>query len=268
MACTLPDDWVIMLISHKSMRKNILSEFSDLLRSGKLRVWELSTSVRTIRELCPNFEVNDWCDSASTTETTEVLDNEIDLTPWPTDWSLSNQIWYSMNVHRAIPTPYFLIFQTDGLLCRPLTAEYIDALRNYDYVGAPWNNTGGPWLGTNRSIEKGVGGNGGISFRNRDLILTILEKWKGRHTDLFEDVFFSFEVYDIGGKLPSMDFARSFSVETTPFEDPVAFHKPWRWLERNALRTLSTNCPVVQECQMWSSLTSVDAKKIKSCLRK
>lgn len=60
MACTLPNDWVIMLISHYSMRYSILFEFSDLLRSGKLRVWELSTSVRTLRELCPNFEVNDW----------------------------------------------------------------------------------------------------------------------------------------------------------------------------------------------------------------
>lgn len=206
------------------MRYSILFEFSDLLRSGKLRVWELSTSVRTLRELCPNFEVNDWCDSVSTKEITEVLDNDIDLTPWPTDWSLSNQIWYSMNVHRAIPTPYFLVFQTDGLLCRPLTAEYINALRNYDYVGAPWSNF--PWWGTNRSIEKGVGGNGGISFRNRDLILTILEKWKGLPIESNEDVFFSVEVYDIGGKLPPLEFARSFSVETTPFDNPAAFHKP------------------------------------------
>jgi len=47
MACTLPKDWVIMFIYHYSMRKSVF-EFSDLLKSGKLRAWELSTLERTI----------------------------------------------------------------------------------------------------------------------------------------------------------------------------------------------------------------------------
>ena len=266
MMCSLPRDWVILLISHSNMRQQILSEFKDLLLLGKLRVWELSTTVKTLKEICPDQDLEDWCDSTQNgATTTDLIESNVDLKPWPLDWKLSNEIWYSENVHRAIPTKYFLIFQTDGLLCKPLTSNHIEELQRYDYVGAPWKI---PWWGSNRNVDIGVGGNGGFSFRNRDVLLSILEKWKGVVIDhASEDRFFSGEIYDMGGKLPSFDFARAFSVESVPFQDPLAFHKVWAWTHHSPsdYEPLFKNCPVIPESLTWGQNSNSSINKILSC---
>jgi len=256
MICSLPEDWLVMLISHESMRLSILAEFKDLLLLGKLRVWELSTTVRALTEICPDLDNNDWCDAPLTENRTDIIDNDVDSKPWPLDWKLSNEIWFSENVHRAIPTKYFIIFQTDGLLCKPLTPAYVKELEQYDYVGAPWKI---PWWGSNRNVENGVGGNGGFSFRNRDVVFDILAKWKGVPIDhAYEDRFFSGEIYDMGGKLPSFDFARTFSVESVPYKDPLAFHKVWAWTHHSPsdYEPLFNHCPSISESLAWSQSSS------------
>jgi len=247
MSCSLPDDWIIMLIAHVSMRANILAEFNDLLLSGKLRVWELSTTVRTLREICPDVESNEWC-NPSFNDLTNVVESEIEASPWPLDWKLSNEIWFSMNAHQAIPTKYFLIFQTDGLLCKPLASTFVEELQQYDYIGAPWDN---------KISENGVQGNGGFSFRNRDVMKRILNPFKGQQFDRTnEDGFFSSLVQSEGGTLPPLDFAKAFSVESVPFNNPVGFHKPWKFLSRSDMDVLIDNCPVINERQTWNEPTS------------
>jgi hypothetical protein len=76
------------------------------------------------------------------------------------------------------------MFQTDGLLCRPLGASDLAALLRYDYVGSPWrwdpmgfNLFGLTLLPSSRAA---VGGNGGFSFRTRSTMLRILEEEKRR----------------------------------------------------------------------------------------
>jgi len=266
MICSLPEAWLVMLISHESMRLSILAEFNDLLFLGKLRVWELSNIEKSLKEICPDTE-NGWCYAPSIENVTNIIDNDDDKKPWPLDWNLGNKIWFSENVHRAIPTKYFIIFQTDGLLCKPLSPTYVKELEQYDYVGAPWKV---PWWGSNRNVENGVGGNGGFSFRNRDVLLEILGKWKGVPIDhAYEDRFFSGEIYDMGGKLPSFDFARTFSVESVPYKDPVAFHKVWAWTHHSPseYEPLFDNCPSISESLAWSQGSSRNSSSynITSC---
>lgn len=249
-----------MLISHVNMRQRILTEFHDLLALGKLRVWELSTTVKTIQEICLNFETSKWCEDQISKNMTDVLVNEADFTPWSIDWNLGNEIWYSMNVLRAIPTQYYLIFQTDGLLCRPLTSEYVQELKKYDYVGAPWS-LDKPFEGN------GFGGNGGFTFRNRDLLLKILLHFQDITIGGIEDSFFSSQVHEFGGKLPPLEFAKSFAVETIPFDKPLAFHKPWKYLREEDIAILTKNCPAIIESR--ASTQIIDLFKsitITSCL--
>jgi len=239
------------------MRQLILSEFSDLLILGKLQVWELSTNNKTLRGICPDLQSNDWCDAPLIINCTDVVDNDNDSKPWSIDWNLGNEIWYSLNVLRAIPTQYYLIFQSDGMLCRHLTSEVVQELRKYDYIGAPW-----AYL-SEKSFD-GAGGNGGFSFRNRDLMIQILEPVKGQQIEQNEDHFFSEQVLYIGGKLPPLDFAKAFSVETFPFDNPLGFHAincgP-------KLGNLCENCPVINEKQLWhqKSNRNSSSHKINSC---
>jgi hypothetical protein len=266
MSCSLPDDWIIMLIAPASMRVNIIAEFEDLLKIGKLRVWELSTTNRTLREICLDAEKNTWCNS-SFNILTNIVENEIEASPWPLDWNLNNELCFSTNVHHAIPTKYFLIFQTDGLLCRPLTLPYIEELRQFDYVGAPW--------ASNVVAEGGgVGGNGGFSFRNRDIMIRILNTFNdnrivkdNRIEVINEDIWFSAHVHSVGGTLPPLDFAKAFSVETTPFDNPFGFHKAWKHLSDVHFNTLTENCPVITESLSWNKPTSNQnsSSYIRSC---
>lgn len=269
MSCSLPDDWIIMLIAHVSMRDDILAEFEDLLKIGKLRIWELSSTARGLNELCPDFENNNWCEfRAQSKNVTDIVDNSIDSSSWPLDWKLSNEIWFSENVLQAIQTTYFLIFQTDGLLCKPLIPEYLKELLRYDYVGAPWPQ-GVPWA--NYKIDgSGVGGNGGFSFRNRDVMLRILQPFIGQRIEQNEDTFFSNHVYNAGGALPPIDFARSFSVESVPYDNPLAFHKPWIHIFDKNFTVLVENCPAINESLTWAKCNSSCSSTlhIQSCRNK
>lgn len=244
MSCSIPNDWIIMLIAHVSMKEMILVEFSDLLLLGKLQVWELSTINKTLRAICPDLQTKEWCDAPKSENFTDVVDTDFVSKPWSTDWNLGNEIWYSINVLHAIPTQYFLIFQTDGMLCRPLTSEDVHKLRQYDYIGAPW-------ISDKAFIDNGYGGNGGFSFRNRNLLLIILLHFSDIEIGGIEDNFFSSQVHEFGGKLPPIDFAKSFAVETIPYKNPLAFHKPWLYLGGDDFADLTANCNVILESMEW-----------------
>jgi hypothetical protein len=57
-------------------------------------------------------------------------------------------------------------------------------------------------------------------------------------------------------------------VETTPFEDPVAFHKPWvhNATSPENFGILYMNCPVIAESRSWSSDGAGNHRLVKSCL--
>jgi len=105
-----------------------------------------------------------------------------------------------------------LIFQTDVVLLR----DNIDDFLEYDYVGAPWKE---------QIFELKVG-NGGFSLRRVSEMLFITEKEK-KPSMVNEDIFFSKMCLIHNFKIPSVEVAKTFSVETIYYHDPCGMHKPF-----------------------------------------
>ena len=139
-----------------------------------------------------------------------------------------------------------LIFQTDTLLLK----DNIDDFLEYDYIGAPWKQE---WV---RGLTVG---NGGLSLRNVDVMLRIIHTMGyNRVYDLYkrnggilntggfnEDIFFSYASSFIT-KIPTVEIARQFSVETIFYDDPCGLHKPeaeifkvQMWGNKNLVETQS-----------------------------
>lgn len=110
---------------------------------------------------------------------------------------------------------YSLIFQTDTLLLNPNIEQFLQ----YHYVGAPWVHQ---WM-------KGVSvGNGGLSLRNIETMYHITSICPRDAILPFsnEDVFFGFWCKMLHLKVPSIESAKQFSVETIFFHNPCGLHKP------------------------------------------
>lgn len=144
-----------------------------------------------------------------------------------------------------------LIFQTDTLLLR----DGLDDFLEFDYIGAPWKSR---WFGLDI-------GNGGLSLRRVEVMLEIVRTRpsevviQNQKILLFnEDGYFGFWCLFEGRKLPSVEQAKSFSVETLWHPDPVGMHQPhmdvrpilrWHMMRRSVLPL--TVAPVVVPLQLW-----------------
>ena len=279
MACSLPEDWGLMLVSSRGMRGFVRTSLAPLLRSRRLAVWELLQHAQELQRVCP-LELEGgggggeapgegpWCTAATTAPAMRVPRSSV-FERWTTGWDLANQVMLSEPIFRAIPTEHFLMFQTDGLLCRPLSPADQSALLRYDYVGSPWrwDPMGLGVLGWTLlpSSRAAVGGNGGFSFRTRSVILRILEEEKrrqwfdapiGASGGDWEDLFYARRVVAVGGRLPPHDFALAFAVESIlppPHERPMGYHNPWKYLSETELRALARVCPTISESLVWQN---------------
>lgn len=113
----------------------------------------------------------------------------------------------------GIPTETFIVFQTDSMINlahKDILYNFID----YDYVGAPW-----PWDWLHV-------GNGGLSLRKRSTCLKIIDQF-GPYNGLYEDHFYSILIERVGGKKPTRDEARSFSIEQIYHPFSFGIHKAW-----------------------------------------
>lgn len=113
----------------------------------------------------------------------------------------------------AIPTETFLVFQTDSMI-NPKYKHLLYKFIDYDYVGAPW-----PWDWLDV-------GNGGLSLRKRSTMLKIIDAF-GPYNGLYEDQFYSINCKRVGGKKPTRDEAREFSIEQIYNECSFGMHKSW-----------------------------------------
>jgi len=134
------------------------------------------------------------------------------------------------------PAGHVLMFQADSILCSNSDTP-IEHFLQYDFIGAPI----GP--------GHGQGFNGGLSLRNRSMILDITRRfsWAGEREQMkfssleacvtnwpclkFEDQWFYHKMKEIGMKasLPSKEVAMKFSVETIWAERPLGYHQVDRW---------------------------------------
>ncbi|KAH8885366.1 hypothetical protein GQ53DRAFT_660135 [Thozetella sp. PMI_491] len=133
-----------------------------------------------------------------------------------------------------------LFFQTDSIICSNANMT-VDDFLEWDFVGAPLN----PFFGK--------GFNGGLSLRNPKLILDILASplndfdvnWKADRKDLcIEDSFYYRKMVEMGAKLPEVEVAQQFSVESLWYDQPIGFHAPRLW-NAERMDAIQTYCPEV-----------------------
>ena len=144
-----------------------------------------------------------------------------------------------------------LVYQHDTFIFRNGIERYL----KYDYIGAPWERR--PNMTYYAQTHTSGVGNGGLSLRSRRRMLEVLGrvpwenwtdysiltriwmKWKGVNGP--EDMFFS-QLLPRCRKivLPSLDIARSFSVERVHHPNPLGGHQ-WWWAKYDWKSALKHN---------------------------
>lgn len=133
-------------------------------------------------------------------------------------------------------TDRMLLFQSDSVICSKANTTVEDFFA-YDFVGAPID------------AKYGQGYNGGLSIRNPELFLQIVQESDfSKGTVEFEDQWFYIEAKARVGKgvnLPGPDIAMTFAVETIDYETPLGYHQPARWQADN-MAQIEEYCPEVK----------------------
>lgn len=108
-----------------------------------------------------------------------------------------------------------LVFQHDSEILRTGIEEFME----YDYVGAPIYNIQFPVM------------NGGLSLRNPRLMYEICKQqsYNGMSIDGNEDVYFCNKLKNINAKIPDIETAKLFSVETIFGLGSLGVHAINKW---------------------------------------
>lgn len=143
----------------------------------------------------------------------------------------TNQLFTNISFWKQVKGEKVLFFQIDSVMCSNSPHKVTDYLK-YDYIGAPWEGR-----------EPRVG-NGGFSFRSKNKTLILLEKMRhstSRYTsDVPEDVWYSIHMSSVGFIAP-VDVAKTFSVESTFYDNPLGVHK--MGINKKDLKVLCETCP-------------------------
>jgi hypothetical protein len=146
------------------------------------------------------------------------------------------------------PYRHVLMFQADSVICAASGARADDFVQ-YDLIGAPI------------ARQYGQGFNGGLSIRNRELVLDLVTRYSYDNDSLapdapthmkFEDQWLYTRMLELparddgtpGANLPKEDVAHAFAVETVWQERPFGFHQPVRW-QKNRMDKIMKYCPEV-----------------------
>lgn len=150
------------------------------------------------------------------------------------------------------PAGHVLLFQADSIVCANSDTPVEDFL-SYDFVGAYID------VPATGDAGHGEGYNGGLSLRNRSMILDIVEKnsWKKEIDEgkislegcvtkrpclKFEDQWFYHKMKEMGARLPSKEVASKFAVETVWYDRPLGYHQVERW-NANKMESVAAWCP-------------------------
>lgn len=146
------------------------------------------------------------------------------------------------------PYQKILMFQDDSIICSASSAKMDDFIQ-YDLIGAPI------------AKQYGMGYNGGLSIRNRELVLDLFKMYSYANDSevpdapanmKFEDQWLYTRMLELpvkadgtpGANLPADEIARKFAVETVWEEQPLGFHQPIRWQKANMAKIVKY-CPEV-----------------------
>lgn len=173
--------------------------------------------------------------------------------PGPPIVTVSNFMKQRTFWENLAPATWVLIFQLDAVLCTPPTSgawarpgekrKKIEDYFQFDMIGAPLDCKGnGPG-----QCEY----NGGLSLRNRPLILQIIdENIKNTHDWDAEDRFFSRNLKKLRGRLPTREQAAAFSVqEEFPKSETIfGIHQVWRSLHGKGPETDKKEKELIERC--------------------
>jgi hypothetical protein len=132
-----------------------------------------------------------------------------------------NKLLLKKTFWKYIKAKKVLILQEDSLIFRKGIEEYL----KYDFIGAPWAN------GHGKKSTLGFG-NGGFSIRNVKLSYNLLHsKYKDKinlKKKINEDIYFS-NAFDkfFNENLPTLEIAKSFSIEHIISDNPIGGHQYW-----------------------------------------
>lgn len=137
----------------------------------------------------------------------------------------------SPNFWELTLTPKLLLFQADSWFCNGATAEKIEPMLKYDYVGAPWGHLVPQCPG-------GVG-NGGLSIRDKAAMIRVSSQFK--IGEMPEDVFFCSH---LKASAAPRHVAKTFSREETSSEDQsVGVHAGTENWNEQLRAHLEARCP-------------------------
>ncbi|KAL8775312.1 MAG: hypothetical protein Q9209_000319 [Squamulea sp. 1 TL-2023] len=143
--------------------------------------------------------------------------------------------------HQLAPYKHLLFFQADSILCAN-SPRMVEDFLQYDFIGAPIDR------------KYGHGYNGGLSLRNRDKMLEVLERYHytgdPKDESRFEDQWFARKLeklpvgpnYEPGANLPTPEVATRFGVETIWQDRPFGLHQVSRWQSKHRKELLDW-CP-------------------------
>ncbi|KAL8714314.1 MAG: hypothetical protein Q9220_001645 [cf. Caloplaca sp. 1 TL-2023] len=132
------------------------------------------------------------------------------------------------------PAEHVLTFQTDSILCSN-SRHSVDEFLGYDFIGA---------LIQSKPLKNF---NGGLSIRNREKMLEVVNRSIRQPNTQFEDQWFVERLRELpwGANLPSVEVAAAFAVESVWHDRPFGVHQVSRW-HPEKLEELKLWCPEYQ----------------------
>ncbi|CAF3698472.1 unnamed protein product [Rotaria sordida] len=149
------------------------------------------------------------------------------------DRARTNQLLTNPIFWQCVRGEKILFFQIDSVMCSNSPHKITDFLQ-YDYIGAPWDLS---FFSFNKQYRVG---NGGFSLRSRSKILALLAliSYDSR---IPEDVWYAQNLHRVNGSIPSIEIAKTFSVESMYYARPLGVHRfPWNCRFR---ADLANTCP-------------------------
>ena len=154
-----------------------------------------------------------------------------------------NSLKKNADTWRCLQAETLLWIELDCLLCRSGIENYYE----WDYVGAPWRAD----MATSPNCRVG---NGGLSLRSRSAMLRISEEVNTNPVPNpspsvinFEDLYFCINMQLCNQqkpgtfKIPDVELASQFSVESIYSPSPVGLHKIWEYLSPKKVELLLSN---------------------------
>jgi hypothetical protein len=138
-----------------------------------------------------------------------------------------NKIMLSEDLYQNIASEHILVFQTDVITFKPLDKKFL----KYDYIGAPW-------VEKLHGSYKAEVGNGGLSLRSKNAMLTIIKQNIPRECYMPEDLYLAQILKRKKFNVANYETALEFSAENVFALNTFGCHKSWEVINFDHLKKL------------------------------